>query len=284
MFEFMIRLSGLALPVFIFLTTANVGLTPDPARIVEHWKNWPFYLRLLIANFVAAPALMWLLLQFWPLLPEYRAGLMTYSMCAGAPFLIKLTATAEHEMAFGAATMTLLVLATIVIAPLVLPVLLVQLSVDGKAMAWAMARQLLLPMVAGGLLTHFLPQLSRRLQPWVAKLGNAALYVVLIATILGYLPQTPPILRSGALILGLVFVLAAFGLGFLAGRGKDHLEDIGGLATAQRNTAATMLIAVNSFTDPSVFVLVTLVSTIGIVALIAVAKLLKADNIKVTAV
>ncbi len=283
MFEFMIRLAQIALPIFIFCTMANVGMTQDPKRIVEYWRNWPFYLKMVAANFVAAPALMWLLLQIWPLSPVFMAGLFVYATCAGAPFLIKLTAVSEHDLALGAATMMLLVLGTVIVAPLVLPAVLPNLQVDAATMAWTLIRQLLLPMVLGALLAHFLPALNGRLQPWVAKVGNIALYVVLVATIVGYLPDMPAIIRSGALIVGLIFVLGAFGIGFVAGRGEDHLEDIGGLATAQRNTAAAMLIAVDSFTDPTVFVLVTLVNTIGIAVLIGVAKMLKGDNVKVEA-
>ena len=91
------------------------------------------------------------------------------------------------------------------------------------------------------------------------------------------------IIGSGALILGLVFVLLAFGIGYLAGKGDDQLEDIGGLATAQRNTAAAMLIATSSFENPTVFVLITLVNTIGIVVLIVLAKWLKRDNVATAA-
>ena len=94
----------------------------------------------------------------------------------------------------------------------------------------------------------------------------------------------PSIIRSGALIVGLLFVLAAFGIGYLANWGDDSLEDIGGLATAQRNTAAAMLIAVSSFTSPTVFVLITLVNTIGIVALLGIAKVLKRDNAQIAPV
>lgn len=284
MFDFMIRLSQLVLPLFIFSTMANVGLTQDPKRIVQYWREWPFYLKMLVANFLAAPAVMWLLLEIWPLPVEYKAGLAVFSLCAGAPFLIKLTAVSKHDMALGAATMMMLVLATIVVVPLALPVLLPELSVDGGAMAWNLAQQLLLPMIAGALLVYFRPDLSRRLQPWVARIGNIALYVVLVATIVGHLPDMPDIVRSGALILGLLFILAAFGLGYFAGGGKDDLEDIGGLGTAQRNTAAAMLIAVSSFSDPTIFVLITLVNTIGIVLLIAIAKLLKGDNAEIVAI
>jgi bile acid:Na+ symporter, BASS family len=280
MFDFMIRLSQAALPIFIFCTMANVGMTQEPKRIVRYWREWPFYLKMLVANFIAAPAAMWLLLKVWPLPVEYMAGLAVFSLCAGAPFLIKLTAVSEHDLALGAATMMLLVLATIVVVPAALPLLVPALSVDGGAMAWTLARQLLLPMIIGALVASLLPDLNRRLQPWVAWIANIALNVVLVATIVGYLPEMPAIIRSGALILGLLFVLAAFGLGYLAGWGNDALEDIGGLATAQRNTAAAMLIAVSSFTDPTVFVLITLVNTIGIGLLIAIAKLLKGDNAK----
>ncbi len=284
MFDFMIRLGQLVLPLFIFATMANVGLTQDPKRIVRYWRDWPFYLKMLVANFLAAPAAMWLLLRIRPLPVDYKAGLAVFSLCAGAPFLIKLTATSEHDLALGAATMMLLVIATIAVVPLALPVVMPELSVDGGAMAWTLAQQLLLPMAAGALLTYVLPDLSRRLQPWVARIGNMALYVVLVATIIGYLPDMPTIIMSGALIIGLLFVLAAFGLGYLAGWGNDPLEDIGGLATAQRNTAAAMLIAVSSFTDPTVFVLITLVNTIGIVVLIGIAKLLKGDNARVAVI
>lgn len=283
MFEFMIRLSQLALPVFIFLTMANVGLTQDPARIVRYWRDWRFYLKMLIANFIISPLVMWTMLHFAPMPIEYKAGLAVFSLTAGAPFLIKLTATAEHDLALGAATMMLLVLGTVIVVPLALPLLLPELSVDAGTMAWTLVRQLLLPMVGGAVLAHFAPGLSRALQPWVAKGGNIALYIVLIATIIGYLPQMPDIIRSGALIVGLLFILIVFGVGYLAGKGQDHLEDIGALATAQRNTAAAMLIAASSFEDPTVFVLITLVNTIGIILLIGIAKILKGDNAKVVA-
>ena len=282
MFEFMIRLSQLALPVFIFATMANIGMTQKLREIVEYWRDWPFYAKMIAANFIAAPFVMWALLQIWPLQPSYTAGLAVYSLCAGAPFLIKLTATSKQDLALGAATMMLLVLGTIVIVPLAVPLLLPGLSVDAGTMAWTLVKQLLLPMLAGALLSRLAPKLNKMLQPWVARIGAIALNVVLATTIIGFLPQMLPIILSGALVIGLVFVLIAFGIGYLAGWGNDALEDIGGLATAQRNTAAAMLIAVSSFTDSTVFVMITLVNALGIVALIVIAGRLKCDNARLS--
>ncbi len=39
------------------------------------------------------------------------------------------------------------------------------------------------------------------------------------------------IVGTGAIFVGLAFVLAAFGIGYLTGAGKDHLQDVGGLGS-----------------------------------------------------
>ncbi len=128
------------------------------------------------------------------------------------------------------------------------------------------------------LAVRFLPGVARPIQPWVAKLGNYALYVVLGATLIGYFPDMLDIVGTGAILVGLVFVAAAFGIGYLTGAGKDHLEDVGGLGTAQRNTAAGLIIATQNFDDPNVLVMLTLANTLGIVLLLAVAAVLSRDN------
>jgi bile acid:Na+ symporter, BASS family len=109
-------------------------------------------------------------------------------------------------------------------------------------------------------------------------LGNITLYILVAATLIGYFPNMIGIVGTGAILVGLVFVAAAFGVGYLAGAGKDHLEDVGGLGTAQRNTAAGIIIAVQNFSDPNVLVILTLANTLGIVMLLFVAKALSRDN------
>lgn len=115
------------------------------------------------------------------------------------------------------------------------------------------------------------------IQPWVARLGNLALYVVLGATIIGYWPEIQDLVGTGAIAGGLVVLLFAFFVGYLFGDGQDHLQDVGGLGTAQRNTAATLIIASDNFTDPAVFVIVSVVNTLGIIMLMVIARGLSRD-------
>ena len=281
MFEFLRSAVQFIAPVFVISTMLNVGLTQKPSDIAGHLKNRPFVLKMLLANFVFAPLLMILALYFAPFDPALKAGLLIFSLGAGAPFLIKLTQTAEHEVALGAAVMMLLMVVTVVYMPVMLPLVLSGVSVDAIAIARSLLLQMLLPIGAGMLVAQHLSGFAKRAQPWVGWAGNVAMYAMVVATLIGYFPNLLNIVGTGAFLVGLAFVAAAFGLGYLAGAGKDHLEDIGGLGTAQRNTAAGVIIAIQNFKDPNVFVMLTLANIVGIVMLLFVARALSRDN-KVT--
>ena len=278
MFEFLRNSVQYIAPVFVICTMLNVGLTQKPSAIAAHLKNWPFVIKMLFANFVFAPLSMVIALYFIPFDPALKAGLLIFCLGAGAPFLIKLTQTAEHEVALGAAVMMLLMVVTVIYMPVVLPLLLSGISVDAVAIAKALLVQMLLPIGIGMLIAQFLPTLAKKSQPWVGGLGNAAMYAMLVATLIGFFPNMRNIIGTGAFLVGLAFVAAAFGLGYLAGGGQDHLQDIGGLGTAQRNTAAGVIVAIQNFKDPNVFVMLTLANILGIVLLLFVARALSRDN------
>ena len=278
MFEFLRSAVQYIAPVFVIATMLNVGLTQKPSAIAAHLKNPPFVLKMLAANFIFAPLLMIVALYFAPFHPSLKAGLLIFSLGAGAPFLIKLTQTAEHEVALGAAVMMLLMIVTVGYLPVVLPLMLSGVSVDALAIARALLLQMLLPIGVGMLVAQFVPTLAKKVQPWVGMIGNLAMYAMVVATLIGYFPNLVQIIGTGAFLVGLVFVGAAFGLGYLAGAGKDHLEDVGALGTAQRNTAAGVIVAIQNFSDPNVFVMLTLANIVGIVMLLFIARALSRDN------
>ena len=278
MFQFLRTAVQFIAPVFVICTMLNVGLTQKPSAIAKHLKNWTFILKMLAANFIFAPLLMIGALYVAPFSPELKAGLLIFSLGAGAPFLIKLTQTAEHDLSLGAAVMMVLMVVTVPYMPIVLPLVLTGVSVNAMAIARALLLQMLLPIGVGMLAAHLLPGLSKKAQPWISTIGNLAMYAMVVATLIGYFPNLLQIIGTGAFLVGLAFVAVSFGLGYLAGYGKDHLEDVGGLGTAQRNTAAGVIVAIQNFKDPNVFVMLTLANILGIVMLLILARFLSRDN------
>lgn len=278
MFAFFRSVVPYAVPIFVVFTMLNVGLTQRLPVIIAHLKNVSFVLKMLVGNFILAPLLMIIVLKLTPLDPALKAGLLVFSLCAGASFLIKLTQTAEQNIALGAAVMMLLMVGTVIYLPVVLPLFLSGATVDTWAVARSLLLQMIVPIAAGMAAAQLLPVIAKRLQPSVALIGNIALYVVIAATLIGYFPNMIGIFGTGAILVSLGFVLAAFGIGYLAGAGKDHLEDVGGLGTAQRNTAAGLIVAAQNFEDPNVLVMLTLANILGIVMLLLIAKGLSRDN------
>lgn len=277
MFETFIKISAISLPVFIYLTMFNIGLTQKPKDIIKYLKDKGFALRMLTANFILAPFIMWVMLRIFPLNPYLRLGLTIFSISAGASFLIKLTQQSGHDMALGASTMLKLVLTTVIIVPLLLPLIISQIQIDGGVIARTLFKQMILPIVLGWLTVKLLPNITKNVQPWVAKIGNWALYVLLVATLVGYFPELQKIWGQGAILIGIVFILCASGIGYLLGgnNNKEHLRDIGALATGQRNTAASMIIAAQNFSDhPEVLVIITIVNILGIAMLLIIATFL----------
>lgn len=279
MFELLRTISSYAVPVFVVATMLNVGLTQRLGAIVRHLSNARFMFKMLAANFVAAPLVMLLALQFVPFDLSLRAGLLIFSLCAGAPFLIKLTQASRNEVALGAAVMMALMATTAVFVPLVLPLLLKVANVNALDIAWALFVQMILPAAAGMALFAIARGIASTIQPWVGRLSNIALIVVLTTTLIGYAPAIVRIFGEGAILLAVLFVLAAAGLGWLAGWGRDNLEDVGALGTAQRNTAAGLIIANQNFAGyPDVLVIIVVANTLGIIMLLAIAKYMKRDN------
>jgi BASS family bile acid:Na+ symporter len=281
MFEILIKISSIVLPIFVFLTMFNVGLTQKLSDIIEYLRNRKFAIVMLLANFLFAPLLMWVLLYFFPLDPYLETGLIIFSICAGAPFLIKLTQESQHELALGASTMIILLVGSVVFVPLLLPKIIPQIEINGGAIAWTLIKQLILPIILGLLVARFLSRITKPIQPWVAKIGNWALYVMLVSTLAGYSPQLKQIFGEGAILIGVAFILGAFGIGYLLGglSRKDHLQDVAALGTAQKNTAASMIIAAQNFGDhPQVLVIITIANSLGIAMLLVIAKFLSKDN------
>lgn len=268
----------IGIPVFVVAAMLNVGLTQTPAEILGHLKDRAFVLKMVVANFILVPGLTLAVLRIGSFDPGFEAGLLLFGVCAGAPFLIKLTQTAEHDLALGAATMMLLMLITVAYVPLVLPRLLPGTSIG----AWQIARPLLVqmvtPLAVGMLAARFLERAAGRAQPLIGRLANFALYAVLAGTLVGYFSDLADIVMSGAILAVLVVVGAAFAIGYLAGWGKDHHEDVGGLGTAQRNTAAGLIVATENFSDPDVLVVLTVATLISIVVLLFLARRLSRDN------
>lgn len=276
-FELFRQISGVLVTVFVVSSLLNVGLTQKPSNFLSHLRNWHFLVRMVLANLVLVPAVMTMAVTVVDLEPMYAAGLMVFGLSAGAPFLIALTRESRQDISLAATVMTVLIVGTVVLMPILLPRLVEGVSVDVWAIITALLTQMILPMVVGMAVREHLLPVAAAVQRWVARLSSVALYGLLATVIVGYLPEMADPGLWKAIITGLVVMAISLFIGYMMGDGHNNLKKVGGLATAQRNTAAAMIVASSNFAAPEPIVVVTLVNTLGLVFLMGAARAMSRD-------
>lgn len=255
------------LPIFVFFTMFNVGLTQDMEDITEYLKKWKFHTRVVLANYIIGPIIAYLLIQVFSLETPIAVGLLIFSMCAGAPFMIKLVNLSGNDVALGASLMLVLVLMSVIYVPIMLPLVSEEITVDAWGLFTNLFRQLVIPVILGAAVKYFFTQFSETIQPWVAKLGSISLWIVIIGTMVGNAEGMIDLAGGGTILAGVLFILGITVVGYFSG-GKDdqnHLREVAAIGSGQRNTAASMLIAANNFPQvPEIFLFITVVNMIGI--------------------
>ena len=101
-----------------------LGLELTLRDIVTPLRDVHATLKALVANFVLAPALAYLLVHGLELEHGLALGLILLACSAGDPFVTELSQSARGDAAYSLAVMTLLSVATVVYMPIMLPVLL----------------------------------------------------------------------------------------------------------------------------------------------------------------
>lgn len=250
MYELFQTLGSWGVTVFVVTSMLNVGLTQKPSRLLHHLDNKAFLLRMLLLNFIVVPALMIAGVYLVKMEPVYAAGLLLFGLTAGAPFLIKLTDVSDSDIALAATVLLVLMVTTVIVLPMLLPFVIEGLSVDAWGIARSLLVQMILPLVVGMVLVQVAEQLIAKVQPWVAVTSNIALYVLIVAIIIGYLPAMRDPELWVAIAVGMVVLVLALFLGWTMGDGHGHLQEIGGLGTAQRGTAAALIVGPEQLRGP----------------------------------
>ena len=107
--------------VFVVGSMVSMGLSLTPAEITAPLANLRTVALALAASFVVAPLAGWGIVLLTGLDDALSTGLIVIAAAAGAPFLPKLVQAAKDDVATGVGLMVLLMAATVVILPLLLP-------------------------------------------------------------------------------------------------------------------------------------------------------------------
>jgi predicted Na+-dependent transporter len=249
------QLSGL---LGIVGSMLGMGLGLTLAQITQPLKNVRLVVLALLANFVLVPLLAYGISLIIPLEDSLKIGLMVLAASAGAPFLVLEARGAKANLALAVGLMTLLMVVTIFFLPLVLPLLLTGIDVDAWSIAKSLIMLMLIPLILGLFIKSNAPETAVHWQPVMNKVGSLGIMILLVVGLGLNAANVISLIGTGGFLALLLFIGGSLLIGFVIGGGDPGVRNVTGLATAQRNVSAAIVVTLQNFTgtDAVTFVLV----------------------------
>lgn len=242
--------------LFVVGGMAAMGLGLTISRIATPLRDVRMVLLLLLVNFVVVPAAAIAAARLLPMEQDAATAVVLVGCLAGAPFLPKLAQLAKADVALAVGSMVLLMVVTVGYAPIVVPLVIPGVTVDPLAVAQSLVLFMLIPLGIGLLIRSRLPELA---DSWVGPVGQASSVGMLLGITSALLVSWQDVIGAIGtwIFVGVAIVLVAgLASGWLAGVGRPGDRVLLGLATAQRNIAAAIVVATTIGGDVVVLTLV----------------------------
>lgn len=265
------QFANLSVLIYIITTMLSMGLKFYPKQFLEPLKNKNLILKSLAANFILVPILTYIIIQVIPLEQGLAIGLVLMATAAGSPFMLKLVQFMKADIAFAVGLMLILSIVTLVYMPLMLSILLPNVSVNHLSIAVSLLVLIFLPLISGTIIKWRYNEITRIIQPTFNQISNIFIFVVVILYLVLNYKDFIAVFGTGALIASLIFVLAAFSIGYLLGGPSTNTKPVLGLGTAMRNSSAAFVVALANFSSQyNVMAMIIVVYTLSIIMMMII--------------
>ncbi len=272
--ELLSKAATVAMLCFVVSSMLAMGAGLTVTQIAEPLGNVRLVALALLANFVFMPICALALEKVLWLDESFGVGLLLLGCAAGAPFLPKLAELAKGNLAFAVGAMVVLMVVTVGYLPIVLPVLLPGVTVNPWEIARSLLVLMLLPLCIGVVLKARYENVATRVKPVLDWLSNVSLILLICFITAANIDKVLQVFGTRAILAGLLFIAFGLGIGWLLGGSDAGTKRVMALGTGQRNIAAALVVASQSFSDPKVVVMVIVVAIVGLIVLLPLSRAL----------
>jgi bile acid:Na+ symporter, BASS family len=268
------KAATVAMLSFVVSSMLAMGSGLSVAQIIKPLRNARLVALALLANFVLMPLGAFALAKGLWLDEAFGIGLLLLGCAAGAPFLPKLAELAKGDLAFAVGAMVLLMVVTVGYLPIALPLMLAGVTVDPWNIARSLILLMLLPLAAGLFMKARYEELASRVKPVLDWLSNISLILLVSLITAANIDKVLQVFGTRAILAAVLFIALGFGIGWLLGAPEVDTRRVMALGTSQRNIAAALVVASQSFSDPKVVVMVIVVAIVGLIILMPLSRAL----------
>ena len=263
-------LVGISTLVFVVTSMVSMGLSLTVPQIRDSLSNTRLVVVASAVNFIAVPAVAYGIDFALDLGESLFIRLILIAVAVGAPYLPKLVQVAKGDAALSVGLMVLLMVATVVVMPLALPLLLEGVEVNAWDIASSLIFLMLVPLAISLFVRARYPRQAEQAVGPFGMISSVALAFLAVGGIVGNWSDVVSLIGTRGILAALLLIVIAFGLGFATGGGDLATRSVMGLGTGQRNLSAAFVVAVQNFADDGdVLAFVIVAGLIGLVVLMA---------------
>jgi BASS family bile acid:Na+ symporter len=263
-------LVGISTLVFVVTSMVAMGLSLTVRQVLASLSSTRLVVVALAVNFVAVPAAAYVIDLVLDLDESLFIGLILIAVAGGAPFLPKLAQVAKGDAALSIGLMVLLMVATVVVMPIALPLLLDNVEVNAWDIASSLIFLMLVPLGISLFVRARYPDHAEQATGPFGMISSVALAFLAIGGIIGNWSEVVSLIGTRGILAALLLIVIAFGLGFVTGGGDLASRSVMGLGAGQRNLSAAFVVAVQNFSDDTdVLAFVIVAGLVGLVVLMA---------------
>lgn len=233
-------------------------------------------------SWLVGPALALLLTRVLPMPEPYAVGLLIFSLAPTAPALPIFIRMARADISLAAAIMPLAVVGTVVLMPLMAPLLIPGLEVSSWDIGKPLLLTVLLPLVVGVLIRSYATGLADTIFPAVKKIAGISTLILLVFTLVFHWRELLSALGSFAVAAQVVFTVVMAALAYFVGPGLNQAQRSAmALGVCSRNGGA-MFVAITAFPvlSPELMAMILLAVPVPVIVWFFLAKFFAARAVE----
>jgi BASS family bile acid:Na+ symporter len=232
--------------VFVF-TVANLaamGLQVRMPEVVVALRNKTAMALIFVWGWVVGPAFGYLITRLVPLAEPFVVVVLLASLAPCAPFLQQMVGKARGDMGFAGALIPLVAIGTVLLMPLMAPLLIKGVTISTWSLAKPLLLTILLPLLVGAAFRHYAGNGATRIFPAVRGLALLSTLLTIVWCLVIYGQGMLNTAGSFALLsmtlfmVGMGLITYRFGFGM-----KQSQRSVMALGMGTRNVAAVLAAA-----------------------------------------
>ncbi len=236
-------------PLVLVFTLANMGsmgLQVKMPGVIAQLKNKKTLALIVVWGWVLRPAVVYLIAWVFRLPNPYVIALLLLSLAPCAPFIPVMVGKARGDVSFAAALIPIVAVATVVLMPLMGPLMIKGVAVSPWDLTKTLLLYVLLPLAVGAAFRRYAETVAIKILPAVMVIAKITTLLVGVAGGVTYARAMLGTLGSFGFLSMIVFMIVMGLITYRFGFGlKQNQRSVMSLGMLTSNVSVVMIVAVS---------------------------------------